>query len=69
MKIKKVFLFYPPGPQYQRGEDRSQGNVDRLNANKPFNIADLDMTNPEDRKRYAEYRKERDTKPTVIKLT
>ena len=47
----------------------SQGNVDRLNANKPFNIADLDMTNPEDRKRYAEYRKERDTKPTVIKLT
>ena len=31
----------------------SQGNVDRLNANKPFNIADLDMTNPEDRKRYA----------------
>ena len=47
----------------------SVGNVDRLNANKPFNIADLDMTNPEDRKRYAEYRKERDTKPTVIKLT
>ena len=28
MKIKKVFLYYPPGPQYQRGEDRSQGNVD-----------------------------------------
>jgi len=47
----------------------SQGNVDRLNANKPFNIADLDMTNPEDRKRYAEYRKERDGKPTVINLT
>jgi len=47
----------------------SQGNVDRLNANKPFNIADLDMTNPEDRKRYAEYKKERDSKPTVINLT
>jgi|TARA_R100001594_G_scaffold22240_1_gene43000 hypothetical protein len=47
----------------------STGNVDRLNANKPFNIADLDMTNPEDRKRYAEYRKERDGKPTVINLT
>ena len=26
--IKKAFLFYPPGPQYQRGEDRSQGNID-----------------------------------------
>src|SRR5258708_24861002 len=24
---KRVFLLYPPGPQYQRGEDRSQGNV------------------------------------------
>jgi len=47
----------------------SQGNVDRLNANKPFNIADLDMTKPEDRKRYAEYKKERDSKPTVINLT
>ncbi|MGE0093803.1 MAG: radical SAM protein [Alphaproteobacteria bacterium] len=23
----RVFLFYPPGRQYQRGEDRSQGNV------------------------------------------
>jgi len=47
----------------------STGNVDRLNANKPFNIADLDMTNPEDRKRYAEYKKDRDGKPTVINLT
>ena len=47
----------------------SVGNVDRLNANKPFNIADLDMTNPDDRKRYAEYKKERDGKPTVINLT
>ena len=32
MKINKVFLFYPPGPQYQRGEDRSQGNVDKSTA-------------------------------------
>ena len=32
MKINKVFLFYPPGPQYQRGEDRSQGNVDQSTA-------------------------------------
>ena len=24
---KRVLLFYPPGPMYQRGEDRSQGNV------------------------------------------
>ena len=32
MKIKKVFLLYPPGPQYQRGEDRSQGNVENSTA-------------------------------------
>jgi hypothetical protein len=43
-------------------------NVGKVNA-KPFNIADLDMTNPDDRKRYAEYKKERDSKPTVINLT
>ena len=46
----------------------SQGNVARVSA-KAFNIGDLDMTNPEDRKRYAEYKKERDGKPTVINLT
>ena len=47
----------------------SQGNVDRVNANQPFNIADLDMSNPEDRKLYADYRKQRDQKPSVINLT
>ncbi len=26
--IRRVFLFYPPGKMYQRGEDRSQGNID-----------------------------------------
>ena len=47
----------------------SQGNVDRVNANQPFNIADLDMSNPADRKLYADYRKQRDQKPSVINLT
>ena len=47
----------------------SKGNVDRVNANQPFNIADIDMSNPEDRKAYAEYRKQRDQKPSVINLT
>ena len=28
---------------------------------KPFNIQDLDLSKPEDRKRYAEYRKQRDS--------
>ncbi len=47
----------------------SQGNVDRVNANQPFKIADLDMSNPADRKLYADYRKQRDSKPSVINLT
>jgi anaerobic magnesium-protoporphyrin IX monomethyl ester cyclase len=31
-KINKAFLFYPPGDLYQRGEDRSQGNVSNSSA-------------------------------------
>ena len=46
----------------------SQANLGKVDA-KPFNLADLDMTNPEDRKQYAEYKKVRDREPTVINLT
>ena len=28
MDKKRILLFYPPGPLYQRGEDRCQQNVD-----------------------------------------
>ena len=35
---------------------------------KPFNIQDLDMSKAEDRKRYAEYRKQRDSSPVQINL-
>jgi len=43
----------------------SQGNVARVNA-KPLKIAELDMTKAEDRKTYAEYRKDRDSKPALL---
>ena len=46
----------------------SVSNVDRQELNKPFNLEDLDMNNPDDRKKYAEYRKQRNSKPTVINL-
>ena len=36
---------------------------------KPFNIKDLNMSNPEDREAYKKYRVERDSKPTQINLT
>ena len=29
---KKVLVFYPPSKLYQRGEDRSQGNVEDSSA-------------------------------------
>ena len=45
----------------------SQANLGKVDA-KPFNLADLDMTKPEDRKQYAEYKKARD-KNIVIDLT
>ena len=40
----------------------SKANVGKVDA-RPFNIADLDMSKADDRKAYAEYRKQRDSKP------
>ena len=62
--------FITQNPHFQSATPSGSGsvaNVGKVNA-KPFNIADLDMTNPDDRKRYAEYKKERDGKPSVINL-
>ena len=39
----------------------SVSNVGQSNTQKTLNIADLDMSNPADRKQYAEYRKSRDS--------
>ena len=46
----------------------SVSNVGRTELNKPFNLSDLDLNNPADRKKYAEYRKQRDSQPTKIVL-
>ena len=32
MEMKKIMLFYPPSKLYQRGEDRSQGNIEDATA-------------------------------------
>ncbi len=32
IKDKRIYLAYPPGPMYQRGEDRSQGNISQSAA-------------------------------------
>ena len=44
----------------------SVSNVDRSELTKPLNLSELDMNNPEDRKKYAEFRKQRNSKPYVI---
>ena len=44
----------------------SVSNVDRTELNKPLNLSDLDMTNPNDRKKYADYRKQRDSQSRRI---
>ena len=45
----------------------SVSNVGKSDTNKTLNISDLDMSKPEDRKMYAEYRRQRDS-VTQIKL-
>ena len=44
----------------------SVSNVDRTNSKQSFKLEELDMNNPEDRKKYAQYRKQRNSKPYVI---
>ena len=44
----------------------SVSNVDRQELNKSLNLSELDFNNPEDRKKYAEYKKQRDSQPRVI---
>ena len=44
----------------------SVSNGDRTELRKPLNLSDLNMNDPEDRKAYAKYREERNSKPTVI---
>ena len=39
----------------------SVSNVGKSNTNRTLNISDLDMSKSEDRKLYAEYRKQRDS--------
>ena len=43
-------------------------NVGRNELNTPLKLSDLDMNNPADKKRYAEYRKQRNSQPTKIVL-
>jgi len=67
----RVNEFLDANPHFRKGSLSGTGSQSSIEGKtvKPFNIQDLDMSKSEDRKRYAEYRKDRDSKPTQINLT
>ena len=67
----RVKEFLDANPHFRQGSLSGSGSQSSVEGKtvKPFNIQDLDMSNVEDRAKYAKYRKERDSKPTQINLT
>ncbi|QGZ18208.1 scaffolding protein [Pelagibacter phage HTVC112P] len=67
----RVKEFLDSNPHFRQGSLSGSGSQSAIGGNtvKPFNIQDLDMSKQEDRNKYAEYRKDRDSKPTQINLT
>ena len=67
---EKVKEFLQANPHFSASGKSGTGSQSSVEGKtvKPFNIQELDMSKPEDRAKYAEYRKERDSKPTQINL-
>ena len=67
----RVKEFLDANPHFRQGSLSGSGSQSSVEGKtvKPFNIQDLDMSKPEDRTKYAEYRKQRDSKPTQMNLT
>ena len=65
----KEFLY--SNPHFRQGSLSGSGSQSAIGGKtvKPFNLQDLDLTKPEDRKAYAEYRKKRDSGAVEINLT
>ena len=67
---ESVKEFLDANPHFRQGSLSGSGSQSAIAGKtvKPFNLQDIDMNNPEDRKRYAEYRKIRDSGPVQINL-
>ena len=67
---ESVKEFLDANPHFSQGSKSGTGSQSSIEGKtvKPFNIQDLDMSKPEDRAKYAEYRNQRDSKPTQINL-
>ena len=66
----RVNEFLDANPHFRKGSLSGTGSQSSIEGKtvKPFNIQDLDMSKAEDRKKYAEYRKQRDSQPVQINL-
>ena len=66
----RVNEFLDANPHFRKGSLSGTGSQSSIEGKtvKPFNIQDLDMSKAEDRKKYAEYRKQRDSAPVQINL-
>ena len=67
----RVNEFLDSNPHFRKGSLSGSGSQSAVGGKtvKPFNLQDLDLTKPEDRKAYAEYRKKRDSGAVEINLT
>ena len=65
---ESVKEFLDANPHFSQGSKAGVGSQSSIEGKtvKPFNIQDLDMSKPEDRLKYAEYRKKRDMAPVQI---
>ena len=68
---ESVKEFLDANPHFSKGSLSGVGSQSSVEGKtvKPFNIQDLDMSKAEDRQKYAEYRKKRDSSPVQINLT
>ena len=67
---ESVKEFLDANPHFRQGSLSGTGSQSAIEGKtvKPFNIQDLDLSKPEDRQKYAEYRKKRDAGAIEINL-
>ena len=68
---ESVKEFLDTNPHFSKGSLSGVGSQSSIEGKtvKPFKISDLDMSKAEDRQKYAEYRRKRDSSPVQINLT